>query len=101
MKLRLTDEARADLSSIRAYTAREFGAQQATRYMMRLRGGFKTLRQHPEIGYRIDHLKPDHRCFQIGYHRIFYTMKDDIIVVVAVLHDSQLPKRHWAQRDTK
>ena len=95
MKLRLTDDARADLSSIRGYTKREFGVEQTKQYMSQLRSGFKTLRQHPEIGYSIDHLKLGYRCFQIGHHRIFYTMRDDAIIVVAVLHDSQLPKRHW------
>ena len=52
MTLRLTDDARRDLSDIRSYTRREFGAHQAALYMGRLGEGFKALRRHPDIGLR-------------------------------------------------
>ncbi len=99
MKLRLTREAEIDLKNIRYYTVKEFGTTQAKTYMVKLRQGFKTLSEHPEIGYSIAHLKPDYRCFQIEYHRIFYKLNGDVIGIVAVLHESQLPKRHLEQRD--
>lgn len=98
MTLRLTDDARRDLSGIRSYTRREFGARQAKVYMDRLREGFKALRRHPDIGFPIDHLKPGFRCFRIQHHAIFYTLAAEIIAVVAVLHESQLPMRHLEQR---
>jgi len=98
VKLRLTEDAQADLVNIRIYTTKEFGGQQTKSYMEKLRQGFKTLRQHPEIGYGIDHLKSGYRCFQIEYHRVFYKFDNEVIAVVAVLHESQLPKRHLERR---
>ena len=96
--LRLTDDARRDLSDIRSYTRREFGARQASVYMDRLKSSLKTLRQHPEIGFPIDHLQPGFRCFRVQHHAIFYAQTGEIIAVVAVLHESQLPTRHLEQR---
>jgi toxin ParE1/3/4 len=97
-KLRLTDDARRDLSDIRAYTRRDFGTRQAAVYMGRLAEGFKALRRHPEIGFPIDHLKPGFRCFRVQHHAIFYAQDGEVIAVVAVLHESQLPTRHLEQR---
>lgn len=98
MTLRLTDDARRDLSDIRSYTRREFGARQAALYVGRLGEGFKALRRHPDIGFMIDHLKPGFRCFRVQHHAIFYAQAGEIIAVVAVLHESQLPTRHLEQR---
>lgn len=101
MQLRLTEDAQSDLKAIRNYTQKEYGSSQAKIYMSRLREGFKTLRRHPQIGYDINHIKAEYRCFQVEYHRIFYKSNDGFIAVVAILHESQLPKRYLTQRTTK
>ncbi|MDP1556842.1 MAG: type II toxin-antitoxin system RelE/ParE family toxin [Hyphomonas sp.] len=96
--LRITEDAQRDLSEIRIYTRREFGQSQASLYMGRLKEGFKALRRHPDIGFPIDHLMPGFRCFRVQHHAIFYAQAGEIIAVVAVLHESQLPTRHLQQR---
>lgn len=96
--LRITEEAQRDLSEIRIYTRRAFGARQASLYMGRLKDGFKALRRHPDIGFAIDHLKPGFRCFRVQHHAIFYVQVDEGIAVTAILHESQLPARHLDQR---
>lgn len=96
--LRITEDAQRDLSDIRAYTRRAFGARQASLYMGRLKEGFKALRRHPDIGFPIDHLKPGFRCFRVQHHALFYVQFDEIIAVVAILHESQLPARRLEQR---
>jgi toxin ParE1/3/4 len=96
--LRITEDAQRDLSDIRTYTRREFGARQASLYMGRLKEGFKALRRHPDIGFPIDHLKPGFHCFRVQHHAIFYVQADEIIAIVAILHESQLPARHLDQR---
>lgn len=98
MTLRLTDDARRDLADIRAYTRLEFGARQAALYMSRLGEGFKALRRHPELGFPVDHLKAGFRCFRVQHHAIFYVQTGEVIAVVAILHESQLPSRHLEQR---
>jgi len=96
--LRITEDAQRDLSDIRNYTRHEFGARQASLYMGRLKEGFKALQRHPDIGFPIDHLKPGFRCFRVQHYAIFYVQTGEIIAVVAVLHESQLPTRHLEQR---
>ncbi|MEM9422331.1 MAG: type II toxin-antitoxin system RelE/ParE family toxin [Pseudomonadota bacterium] len=96
--IRLTKDAQQDLKNIQDYTRGEFGREQTKRYMRHLREGFKHIRRHPEIGFPIDHLKTGYRCFAIEYHKVFYTLTDESIAVVAVLHESQLPMRHLKQR---
>lgn len=98
MTLRITEDAQRDLLDIRTYTRRAFGARQASLYMGRLKEGFKALRRHPDIGFPVDHLKPGFRCFRVQHHAIFYAQAGEIIAVVAILHESQLPTRHLEQR---
>ena len=92
--LRITEDAQRDLSEIRAYTHREYGARQTALYMDQLKQGFKTLRTHPGIGFPVDRLKPGYRGLRVQRHCIFYTLAKDVIAVVAILHESQLPERH-------
>lgn len=66
--------------------------------MGRLREGFKALRRHPDVGFPIDHMKPDFRCFRVQHHASFYMQVDEVIAVVAILHESQLPAHHLEQR---
>lgn len=66
--------------------------------MGRLKEAFKTLRRNPDIGFPIDHLKTGFRCFRVQHHAIFYIQVDEVIAVVAILHESQLPIRHLDQR---
>lgn len=96
--LSITEDAQRDLTDIRTYTRREFGARQASLYMGHLKEGFKALRANPDIGFPIDHLKPGYRCFRVQRHAIFYMLIEGIIAVVAILHESQLPTRHLDQR---
>lgn len=96
--LRITEDAQRDLSDIRTYKCRAFGARQASLYMDRLKEGFKALRRHPDIGFPIDQVKPGYRCFRVQHHAIFYLQAGAVIAVVAILHESQLPARHLEQR---
>lgn len=98
MKLRITDDAKEDLKAIRAYTRREHGKAQAKLYMEQLSRSFKTLLSHSEIGFSVDDLKAGYRCFRVQHHSVYYRCENDVISVVAVLHESQLPKRHLERR---
>lgn len=99
MILRLTEDAQADLKEIIAYSRKNFGAAQASRYRDGLADGLKSLRRFPEIGAPLDEIRPGYRCFQIALHRVFYRVEGEIIAVIAILHESQLPKLHLARRE--
>ncbi len=96
--LKLTKDARADLSGIRRYTIKQFGERQYQLYRSRLETGLQHLTEHPELGFEIDELAAGYRCFAVQHHRIFYRIDRKAIYVVAILHESQLPRRYLAQR---
>ena len=96
--LRLTADAQCDLAEIKAYTRREFGTAQARQYLGHFRQAFHTLRAHPEIGFAIGALKPGYRCLRVQRHAIFYTERGNVIAVVTILHERQLPERALGQR---
>lgn len=70
--LKLTKDARSDLSDIRRYTIKQFGESQYQTYRSRLETGLQHLIEHPEIGFEVDELEAGYRCFAVQHHRIFY-----------------------------
>ena len=101
MIVRLTEGARQDIQEILTYSRDRFGAEQAARYRETLENGLQSLRRFPHVGVAVEHIRPDYRCFQVAYHRIFYRLDDDVIAVMAILHESQLPKLHLPERQEK
>lgn len=99
MTLKLIDAAKADLRDIRAYTKSNHGQAQAVKYMAILRTAFKDLRGNAKIGYSIAHIRVGYRCYKVEHHRIIYKLDAQDIIVIAVLHERQLPQRHIAQRE--
>ena len=89
--LKLTKDARSDLSDIRRYTIKQFGESQYRAYRSRLETGLQHLIERPEIGFKVDELEAGYRCFAVQRHRIFYRIDKKVVWVVAILHDSQLP----------
>lgn len=98
MKLLIRPEARKDLQDIRAHTRKNFGRAQADRYEQAFATAFRTLLRYPEIGYSVDDIHLGYRCYQIQSHSIFYRLDNDELIIVAVLHQNQLPTRHIDQR---
>ena len=96
--LKLTKDARSDLSDIRRYTIKQFGESQYQAYRSRLEIGLQHLIEHPEIGFEVDELEAGYRCLAVQHHRIFYRIDKKVVWVVAILHESRLPRPYLAQR---
>lgn len=96
--LKLTKDARSDLSDIRRYMIKQFGESQYQTYRSRLETGLQHLTGHPEIGFEVDELEAGYRCFAVQHHRIFYRIDKKVVWVVAILHESRLPRPYLDQR---
>lgn len=94
-RLRFAALAKAHILAIQSYTLDTFGELQSDAYLRRIEEGLALIQRFPEIGATADVVMSGLRRLQIEEHNVFYTVDDKIIVVVhAILHRSQLPRRH-------
>lgn len=93
-RLALTEIARADLASIRRYSARSWGRDQTTKYMDALRDTMKGLVRGTVVTRARDDIRPAIRMATSGRHHIFFEADESRILVVRVLHDSMDFRRH-------
>jgi toxin ParE1/3/4 len=90
----LTRPAQRDYHSIQLYTSRQWGREQATRYMDEIDAIFDRLCDYPELGpVRFD-LPGEPRCFSVNRHLIVYRIHPDVIEIVRILHERADPTRH-------
>jgi len=83
----LTNQAKADLKSIAAYTQRKWGKDQRKIYVQLLDDAFHMLSDAPELGNKCDFIKPDYRKFPVSNHIIFYRNISQLkIEFVRILH---------------
>jgi toxin ParE1/3/4 len=79
--------ARDDLLEIWLYTAEEWGAEQADRYLDLIQAGFDRLRENPFLGIDYGSIRAGYRRLMVERHRIFYTVTAERIEIVRVLHE--------------
>ncbi|MBL6934102.1 MAG: type II toxin-antitoxin system RelE/ParE family toxin [Alphaproteobacteria bacterium] len=90
----LSNKADADLDGIYVYSYRTFGEAKADVYFLGLCDGLKRLAANPRHGRSLDHVWPGLFCDRCARHIIFYTIEEDGIFVVRILHDSMDASRH-------
>lgn len=96
---RLTGEAQSDIREIRDYTLSNWGMQQSTDYLVRLRQVLTNLTEMPGIGqHRVE--DPGNGVYSFPYlsHMIYYATANSEITILAVLHQSRVPAKHLPQR---
>ena len=84
----LRELAIADLEAIWAYTAEQWGVEQAERYLKSLFGCFEDLAENPQLGRRRDEVKAGYRSFPQGRHVVFYVVVPAGIEVIGIVHQS-------------
>lgn len=85
-RLRISDEARADLASVRAFTTEEWSRSQASAYVDAIKARLRRLRERPGVGVACDEAIPGLRRLMVGSHVIFYVEREHVIVVARILH---------------
>ena len=91
---RLTPAAEDDLESIWTYTARQWGMEQADRYIESVTSAFVDLATSPKTAPTCDHIRPGYRRLRVARHMIYFQLTDYGIAVVRILHDRMDASRH-------
>lgn len=87
MAHRLAPQARAELSNIWNYIARESGnAAAADGVIDSITERFYLLAQFPYMGRARDDLRPGLRSFPVGQYVIIYTIDDEDVQILHVFH---------------
>jgi len=92
--LRFSRRAEADLLGVAEYTLRTWGKVQTARYINALEAFCRTLADRPALGRPCDEVRPGLRRMEQGKHVIFYRQQLTGILIVRILHQSMLPKKH-------
>ena len=83
---RLTPAAERDLESIWTYTARQWGVEQAERYIDFLTAA--------KTAPTCEHIRPGYRRWSVERHMVYFRVTDYGIAVVRVLHERMDAPRH-------
>jgi toxin ParE1/3/4 len=84
----LRELALADLEAIWAYTAEQWGIEQAERYLQGLFGCLEELAANPRLGRERDDVKAGYRSFPQGRHVVFFVIASEGIEVIGIVHQS-------------
>ena len=85
----LSAEADQDIEDIFDYTQKEFGQDQAIKYISEFEELFAQLNDNPKMGKARDEIKPGLRSFPKASHVVFYRMLTNNIRIVRILHGSR------------
>ena len=84
----LRQHAQDDLESIWLYSYREWGAEQADKYIQSLLSRFVWLSENAQLGKQRPEIKPGYYCFPEGMHLIFYKVIRSGIDIIGIPHRS-------------
>lgn len=91
----ITRQADKDIEEIFRYTLKEYGKKQAVKYLSALKSLFIKLCKTPEIGRLRDELREGLRSITNDQHIIFYSINENKILIVRVLHGNRDLPKHW------
>ena len=87
-RLKLSQDADADLNDILAYGSAMFGDEVTRQYFFGFDEALRMLREYPELAPRAWYLEGEIRCWSYRSHRIFYRFDDDTLHVSRILHQA-------------
>lgn len=94
VECRLTPAAEGDLEAIWSYTARQWGLEQANRYIDILTSAFAQLAEHPKKAPACDAIRPGYRRCSVERHMIYFRITAYGIAIIRVLHDRMEAQRN-------
>ncbi|UEM06915.1 type II toxin-antitoxin system RelE/ParE family toxin (plasmid) [Skermanella rosea] len=94
MNFKTTEKADEDIIGIYVYGMRRFGTEQAERYHAGLIECFSFLCEHPFAARERSEFDPPVRLYFHQAHVVVYLVRDDILLIVRVLHGRQDWERH-------
>ena len=93
-EFRLTTTAVGHIEEIFAYSALQFGEAQAEAYVEGLKRTFGLLADFPKMDMAAFELRVSLRRFVYGSHIVFYTPRNDFILINAIIHGKRNIRRH-------
>ena len=94
MQIKRTDAADEDLIDIYLYGSQNFGQSKAESYYAEINQTFLFLADNPLASPERFEFEPAVRIHAHGKHLIIYTIEDDFILIVRVLHHRMDVSRH-------
>ena len=84
----LSPAAEADVEEIWDYTVRNWGEAQAERYTRDIRDACEALGDGTLSGRSAENIRAGYRKAAVGSHVVFYRVRDDVVEVIRILHQS-------------
>ncbi len=97
MTLEFTEAAVLDLQSIRNYTLERWGEEQEQTYLDGLWDRFGQIKEDPERWRTREDLFPGCRIAVQEQHVILFSLKDDVLQIVRILHGAMDFQRHLTE----
>ena len=94
MTIRFSRDATADLQGISDYTSLQWGEDQEAFYLKQIYARLEEIRKDPGRFRSRDELFDGCQVAPVGRHLVFFLVKDGIIVVSRILHQSMDFPRH-------
>ncbi len=83
---KLSEAAAEDIEGILTRSMLDFGLERTETYFQSLTRCLKLLADNPEIGSTVGGVRPGYRCFLHESHAIFYTPREQDVLIVRILH---------------
>jgi toxin ParE1/3/4 len=90
----ISPAARDDLREIYQFGLRNWGQNQSSSYLDKLKELFWLLTEQNHIGVERPEIFPEARSFAVERHVVFYQVQSNHIEIIRVLHARQDPNRH-------
>ncbi|MCO5162990.1 MAG: type II toxin-antitoxin system RelE/ParE family toxin [Mesorhizobium sp.] len=94
LPLRISAQAQRDLEQIWAYSAENWGEDQAVQYVAQVRAALELLRTNPGLARPAEDVRPGLRKFTVGSHVLYVRLGDRFLRLVRVLHGRMDAGRH-------
>ncbi len=83
---KLSEAAASDIEKLLTRSMLDFGLARTETYYQSLTQCLELLDDNPEMGSAMDDIRPGYRCFLHESHAIFYTTREQDILIVRILH---------------
>lgn len=87
-------QAENDLLDVWEYSYREWGLEQADKYLDELDQHIQALAKNPELGSKRDYIREGYRVLFVNRHAVYHIVSHTTIHIIRVLHGQMDPDRH-------
>jgi toxin ParE1/3/4 len=95
---KLSRRARKDLAEVWQYSNRQWGPEQADRYIAGLQEACGKLAANPSLGRPIPEVPKEIRQYRYGSHVIVHQMDGEQVYVARILHEGMDHLRHLRKK---